>query len=240
MSRYRIADFLVEIPDGNIWMQRMAADYRTDDDMPPDMTLTIDPDELAHQMAIAPQIPRDMLEAQLYGLSFFRQQLERDAFSFHASALMMDQDAYLFSAPSGTGKSTHARLWQKRFGDRVTILNDDKPTLRVMPDGCRVYGTPWCGKHQVNTNGVANLKAIVFIKRSEQNRIRRLHGNEVFRSVLEQCLCDIRTGDHMMRLMTMLDRVLSTTPVYELTCTIDEMAAQLVYDTVMADTQRRT
>lgn len=235
MSRYRIADFSVEIPDDSPWMQRIAADYRADGPAPLDMTLSIDAAELEHYTELAPQIPQDLLKAQLYGVSFFRQQLAFDAFSFHASALTMDNGAYLFSAPSGTGKSTHARLWKQRFGDRVSILNDDKPTLRLTDDGCRVYGTPWCGKHQINTNGSAVLKAIVFLKRGEENRIRRLHGNDVLRAVLEQCLCDIRTSDQMVRLMNMLDRVLSNTPVYELHCTVDEMAAQLVYDTVQRE-----
>jgi len=237
MARYRIADFSVEIPDDSAHFERIAAQYRADSVDAPDMTLAVDEAELDRHAQTMPQIPRDVLKAHLYGVEFFRTQLELGAFSFHASALMMDGDAYLFSAPSGTGKSTHARLWQQRFGDKVTILNDDKPTLRITENGCRVYGTPWCGKHQINQNGVANLKAIVFLKRGEQNRIRRLHGNDVLRAVLEQCLCEIRTSDQMLRLMNMLDKVLSTTPVYELACTVDEAAAQLVYDTVKEDTK---
>ena len=238
MARYRIADLSVEIPNDSAWLQRIAQDYRVDDDLPPDMTLSVDEAELDRHTALMPHIPQDVLKAHLYGVSFFRGQLAFDAFSFHASALMMDGGAYLFSAPSGTGKSTHARLWKQRFGERVSVLNDDKPTLRLTDNGCRVYGTPWCGKHQINTNDSADLKAIVFLKRGSDNRIRRLHGNDVIRAVLEQCLCDIRTSEQMVRLMNMLDRVLSDTPVYELVCTVDDAAAQLVYDTVQREEGR--
>ena len=79
--------------------------------------------------------------------------LSRDVLQFHCSALAMDGRAYLFTAPSGTGKSTHARLWRQVFGPRVTMINDDKPLVRRQTDGSwRVYGTPYGGKHNLQTN----------------------------------------------------------------------------------------
>ncbi len=232
LSRYQIAGFSVEIPDTSRTMCRIAADYAVDPTGSPDITLSIDEHDMAQYMRQLPHASRDTLEAQVYGLSFFKQQPDHGSLSLHASALVMDGGAYLFSAPSGTGKSTHARLWQQRFGDRVTVINDDKPALRIVDGVCHAFGTPWCGKHQINANISAPLKALVFLKRGDRNDIRRLSGKEVFGRVLEQCLCVINTPGQMMNLMDILDKLLRTTPVYELACTIDEQAAQLVYDTV--------
>lgn len=233
MSRYQIAGFSIEIPDTSRRMARIAADYRVEPVGEPDMVLAVDEGDMARFMQQFPESTRDAMESQAYGVSFFKQQPDHGSLSFHASAIMMDGEAYLFSAPSGTGKSTHTRLWQKRFGaDRVTVINDDKPALRIVDGVCYAFGTPWSGKHQINANASAPLKAIVFLARGEENRIRRLTGREIFGRVLEQCLCVIRTPVQMMNMMELLDRMLSTTPVYELACTIDEQAAQLVYDTV--------
>ena len=76
----------------------------------------------------------------------------------HGSALCMDGQAYVFVAPSGTGKSTHARLWREMYGDRVWMINDDKPMIRVSDSEIRVYGTPWDGKHHLSRNSYGTTK----------------------------------------------------------------------------------
>ena len=74
--------------------------------------------------------------------------LNYDVLLVHGSAICMDGEVYLFTAPSGTGKSTHTRLWREVFGDRTMMIND-KPMLKICPDGVEVYGTPWRGKHHL-------------------------------------------------------------------------------------------
>lgn len=91
----------------------------------------------------------------------------------HSSVPMVNGQAVMFLAPSGTGKSTHSRLWRQVYGDRVTMINDDKPLVSVHTDDegthLTVYGTPWCGKHGIETNTSAPVKAIFILKRSETN-----------------------------------------------------------------------
>ena len=85
----------------------------------------------------------------------------------HASAVVVDGDAYLFSAPCGTGKSTHASLWLKYLKHKNPyILNDDKPAIRIVNDNIYVYGTPFSGKTDKNKNEKANLKGIAFLEQS--------------------------------------------------------------------------
>ena len=83
-----------------------------------------------------------------------------DGLVLHASAVSVDGRAFLFVAPSGAGKSTHARLWCEQFGPRAVTLNDDKPLLRRQGGTWRVYGTPWSGPHGVNANASAPLHAL--------------------------------------------------------------------------------
>ena len=98
-------------------------------------------------------------DAYLETLAIYRQLAEklaeRNVLLFHGSALAMDGEAYLFAARSGTGKSTHARLWREAFGERVVMINDDKPLLQVGEEGVRVFGTPWNGKHRLGNNASA-------------------------------------------------------------------------------------
>ena len=100
--------------------------------------------------------------------------LDYNVLLLHGSALCMDGEAYIFTAPSGTGKSTHVRYWRETFGDRVWMINDDKPMIRMENGKATVYGTPWDGKHHLSRNASAPLKAVVWLKRDKENHIERL------------------------------------------------------------------
>ena len=89
--------------------------------------------------------------------------LEHNIVLFHGSVVAVDGEGYLFTAKSGTGKSTHVRLWMESFKERAVIINDDKPALRLMEDGWYAYGTPWCGKDGININLKAPVAGICFL-----------------------------------------------------------------------------
>ncbi|MBQ9065740.1 MAG: hypothetical protein IJ123_09875 [Blautia sp.] len=89
--------------------------------------------------------------------------------AFHGSAVVVDGRCFIFSAASGTGKSTYARMWAKHFGSRAYILNDDKPFLKVSENNVTVYGSPWDGKHHNGRNAEADLAAIVFLDRADRS-----------------------------------------------------------------------
>ena len=82
----------------------------------------------------------------------------------HGSALAMDGNGVLFTAKSGVGKSTHARLWREQFGERIVMVNDDKPFIKVCYDEAFLCGTPWDGKHRLGSNGLSTLGRTVFIR----------------------------------------------------------------------------
>ena len=99
--------------------------------------------------------------------------LERDTLLLHGSTVAVDGQAYLFTAPCGTGKSTHTRLWREQFGDRAVMVNDDKVFLQLRQDSVWAYGSPWTGKHGIGTNISVPLKGICFLQRGTENQIQK-------------------------------------------------------------------
>ena len=95
----------------------------------------------------------------------------------------------LFSAPCGTGKSTHTRLWTEYFGkERAVIINDDKPAIQLINDVFYVYGTPWSGKNNIHSNIKVPLQAIVFIEQSINNNVDTLSSREAVKLLMNQSL----------------------------------------------------
>ena len=122
-----------------------------------------------------PQLDRNTCEYLTTGDGFYRQLIGFDGMLLHASAVIMDGWAYLFSAPSGTGKSTHTALWQQIFGEeRARILNDDKPALRLENGRFYAYGTPWSGKTPCYINQRARVGGIIQLSQAHANKVRSL------------------------------------------------------------------
>ena len=106
---------------------------------------------------------------------------------FHGSVVAVDGKAYLFTAKSGTGKSTHTRLWREYFGERAIVVNDDKPLLKVSETAVTAYGTPWDGKHRLSTNIGVPLEAVCVLSRAAGNKIQEITSAEVYPMLLQQC-----------------------------------------------------
>ncbi len=178
-----------------------------------------------------PDSPDNLLEYMGTGSIFYHLLLYYSGMMLHASAVEMEGKAYLFSAASGTGKSTHASLWLSEFKGRAQILNDDKPALRCEDGAFYAYGTPWSGKTPLSLNRRVPLQGIAFLERSAANRIRRISSAEALPLLLEQT---VRPKDPALyeKLFSVLDLLLKKTPVYRLSCNMDPEAARLAYQTM--------
>ena len=111
-----------------------------------------------------------------------------DTILFHGSVVSVDGEGYMFTAKSGVGKSTQSRLWKEFFGERAVIVNDDKPLIKLINNGMPyVYGTPWSGKYELNSNISVPLKAICIIRQSRENSISRVSVAEYYGTLLQQC-----------------------------------------------------
>jgi len=159
---------------------------------------------------------------------------ERKTLLFHGSALAVDGQGYLFTAKSGTGKSTHAALWRQCFGDRVVMINDDKPLLQVTDEGVYVCGTPWNGKHRLGCNRRVPLKAVCILERAEENRICRISHKEAWPILLQQSYRSERP-EGFAQTLKLLDSIRETTAFYRLGCNMEPEAARLAYETLSGE-----
>ena len=154
---------------------------------------------------------------------------EHHTLLFHGSVVAVDGEGYLFTARSGTGKSTHTRLWREAFGDRAVMINDDKPFLRLEEERTLAYGSPWRGKHGLGTNGCAPLKAICILERGAKNKIRPISATETLPMLMQQ---SHRPGkaEHYPVYMELLDRLAGATAFYRLECNMEPQAAIVAYE----------
>jgi len=223
MKRYQIAGLQVDMEaTGRTFVQ--AQPYESEPDGPADITLRCDVQKV---LAANPGIKDpDMAEYMGTGTDFAYQILSFGGFQLHSSAVMLDGKAYLFSAPSGTGKSTHTEKWCRLFG--ATLLNDDKPVLRNQQDTWMAYGTPWSGKHDLSVPAGVPLGGIAFLMRGRENTIRRMEPGEAVAHLISQAPRYL-TAQRMEQQLTLLDKLLQTVPVWLLTCRNDDEAAYVSY-----------
>lgn len=137
-------------------------------------------------------------------------------FLLHGSTLVFEGNAYLFTAKCGTGKSTHTRLWRQVFGEKVTMLNDDKPFLEWTGNGITAWGSPWSGKHGLDTNTSAPLAGICILERGGEDQIRPLAPEEALPFLKTQAAPE----DHVF-----LDGLVKTVPLWRMQCTKEPTAA---------------
>lgn len=224
---YRIAGVNIGITSIYEAVHCLCADYRTDGEA--DFRAEITRADLDRERARASS---EVSEEYLETLAVYRRIAERmpayDTVLMHGSALAVDGEGVLFTAKSGVGKSTHARLWREVFGGRVVMVNDDKPLLRITGAGVTVFGTPWNGKHRLGENIAAPLKAVCFLERAEKNTVREIAGSEAYPLLIRQIY---RPADPLMleKTLALIDRLADSVGLYRLGCTMDREAAEVAY-----------
>ena len=207
-----------------------AEPYLTETVGEPDIIIVSDPQRLKEQQ---PHLSLDDCEYLCTGGSFYRQLLSHKGLMLHASAVAMDGYAYLFSAPCGTGKSTHTDMWRMAFGEAVVMLNDDKPALKKEQGRWYAYGTPWSGKTAQNGNMRIPLGGVCMLTRGEQNEIEPYCGATAIFSLLDQTVRP-QAANVRGELLELLDDLLSSVPVWKLRCTPTKEAA-LVSQAAMSE-----
>lgn len=154
--------------------------------------------------------------------------LDYQVLLLHGSAICLDGEVCIFTAPPGTGKSTHTRLWRGVFGDRAYMINDDMPMLVVSRDKVEVYGSPWTGKHELGCNGHAPLKAIIELTRDTENHINGISAVEAFPIIKRQAYAasDVNV---MKKVFPIEKKILEIIPFYCLGCNMEDDAARVAW-----------
>ena len=208
-------------------------------DAPASFEVAVTPADIAferekndREAAVEGHAPGNFSDEYLETLALYRKIVERllewDTLLFHGSCISVDSKAYLFTAKSGTGKTTHTRLWMRQFGDRAVMVNGDKPLLHVTNTGVTVYGTPWDGKEHLSTNTSCPLKALCILTRSKTNHIERISKKEALPMLCQQSYRPC-SPIGTQKTLALVDRLGSSVPLYRLGCNMEPEAAQVAY-----------
>ena len=238
MRVYRMAERTIGIESLYERVHTRCAAYRTEG--APDFIVGTTPADIdfervqsAREDQLEGRQPRQWSEEYLEELAIYRKIAERmpayDTFLVHGSAVAVDGWGYLFTAKSGTGKSTHARLWQELLGDRLVYVNDDKPLVRIAPDGAVIYGTPYDGKHHRSSDVAVPLRAVCFLRRGRENSIRACSTRDAFPRLLQQVYTPA-DQEALRRTLSLLQALTAQVRFYELACNMDPEAARVAFE----------
>jgi hypothetical protein len=236
--KYKIADKVVEVTSIYDEVHEYCSDYLTDEKSDYSVSTTqADIDYEREKSAREDEIEgipiRHFSDSYLEELAVYRkiaeQMIDYDTILFHGSVIAVDGIGYLFTARSGTGKSTHTRLWRVYFGDRAVMVNDDKPLLHISDSGVIAYGTPYNGKHRLGSNISVPLKAICILTRAADNHIEPITREQAYTMLLQQVY---RSADmlKMAKTLELVDRLSESVKLYRLGCNMDISAAQVAFE----------
>lgn len=152
--------------------------------------------------------------------------------AIHSSCIVYNGKAVLFLGESGTGKSTHTRLWREHI-EGATLLNDDSPILRAEDDGVFVYGSAWSGKTPCYRTEKYPLAGIVRLSQAPYNRIKKLSVIQSYAALHPSCPPEFAYSEPLYDAISQtLSEVIKAVPVYHLACLPDAEAARLSHQTV--------
>lgn len=229
----KIADMVIKINCRYDYLPWLCRKYIVQEGEPLfEITVTQEEIEEDHRL-ILQELGQDNSFGYIEGLETYRKicikALEYGAMFLHSACIAVDGEAYCFTADSGTGKSTHIKLWKKLFGDRAVIVNGDKPLIRKKGDRYYVYGTPWCGKEGWSENMGAPIKALCLVERSPDNHIAPMDGFHVIYTIIEQTIRP-KTETELDSVLEIMDGLLSSVPMYRLGCNMEDEAAVVAYE----------
>lgn len=221
--KLKITDLIVEIDVKGKLLESRIAPYIYEGDREPDIVSVVSEKFYKDRNEEFKNLSFDECE-YLYSGSFFYETLsEYNGMMLHSSCVEYKGKAYLFSAPSGTGKSTHTHLWLK-YLDGCRIINDDKPAIRIIDGVPYAFGTPWSGKTDENINEGVPIGGICFLGRGE-NKIKRIPGISALKRFMDQTVRP-RNKELMNKMLETLNIILTQVPIYEMTCDMSEDAVR--------------
>lgn len=225
-----LAGLTVEINYIRKRIPRFFRDYRIEKpENGADIVATATPERVAEELAADPSVGALNAEKSC----IFRCIAERSpffgSFLFHCAAIAYEGEGFLFGALSGTGKSTHISLWREHLGDKVQIVNGDKPLLRMQDGKPEICSTPWAGKEGWQTNTIVPLRGICLLCRGDENKIERVEPKKYMRLIIQQVYLP-RDKEALFVTLGLLDQILQKVPIYLLNCDISEEAVKTSFE----------
>ncbi len=228
IGKYLIAGLMVSMNVQYAFLADRAEKYLRDFDGEPDIIINPEPEKLQKMHEEYPSLTEGEVEYLATGGIFYFALLRYGGLMIHSSCIAFDGKAYLFTADSGTGKSTHTSLWQQ-YIDGVTMINDDKPAVRLIDGRFYAIGTPWSGKHDHNCDVTVPIGGIVLLKRGTENKIYPAKSIETVPFFMRQTMFPSRP-ENADRLADLLDRLIEAVPIYKLECDMSEDAVKTSFE----------
>lgn len=221
---YEIAGLKIEMEPRYERLRKQSATYQSSD-ISDEAVIIVKPDPYDEAHVVMDNPSEEEREYICCGAEFCRNIVSQGRFFLHASAVVYEGEAYLFAAPSGTGKSTHTALWQKCFPGSY-ILNDDKPVIWPGKEQITVWGTPFAGKNNLQVNQGVPLRGICFLHQGEENRIEPVEEGKALALLLNNTWRP-RKSEKMHHLLDMIEQVVTQVKIYEMYCTREREAVEL-------------
>ena len=230
MAKYKICDLIIEMNPLFNPLKTQSEAYLIADGFNVDLDIPNLEKRVKLYHGKNPQISLGNAEYLLYGSYFYTHLINFQGILLHASAVVYENRAYLFSAPSGIGKSTHTDLWLKTFKGAF-ILNDDKPAIKLFNNQLYAYGTPFSGKTDLNVNEKYPIQAICFIERAENNWIKKMSKKGAITNLYGQTVRS-KAEERVDLIFELLEKIIVTIPIYQMGLTISKEAVLLAYNTM--------
>lgn len=227
LSIYRIADLNIKIQNKYKYTSVLCKDYLSSETNF-DFVAKASDEDISKDRQFVPHAKESYLESLSIYRSICNKLIEYNGFILHASVVEKDGECYAFAAKSGTGKTTHSKLWLKRYPD-ARIINGDKPLIRFINNKPYVYGTPWCGKENFNINTKSPLKSLCFIERAENNSIVSISKEEAVSRIFSQLLVP-EDPKQFNVLLDLVENLINSVSTYLLKCNMDVSAAETAYE----------
>lgn len=227
MVTIRIAELNVALDNKYPYLEDFVRDYVTDG--PADFTVSATEEEIYAEARLLEGVnaPPEQLETVVLYRKIANLLPQYDAAVFHGSVIEDSGQAYIITARSGVGKTTHSRLWLSEFGGDVRILNGDKPIIRIIDGVPYACGTPWQGKERYGVNAVAPLRAVAFLARGTRNVARQIPTRDAVMRFVSQMYLDREEASGLLLSMRLADRILSSVALFEFECNMDAEAARV-------------
>lgn len=230
-ENYRIAEKVIRVNSLYERVHDYCKAYRSEES--PDFEVTISQSDIDVEREKSAGENRSFPEDYLEELAVYRKiaenMLDHDTLLFHGSVIAVEGKGFLFTAKSGTGKSTHTGLWREVFGDRAVMVNDDKPLLRITEQEVTVFGTPYNGKHRLGNNISVPLKGLCLLTRSESNTIRKITKTEAYPMLIQQAYRP-EDGQKLKKVLQLIDVMCKKVNLYRLGCNMEKEAALVAYE----------
>ncbi len=226
---YEIAGLRIDVQNKYDYTTKFCRAYLSSDSLSPvDFSVSVTDEEIEEERKHSPGFSDGYVENICLYRKLCYQATRHNRMLLHCSVLSHDGKGYAFLGRSGTGKSTHTKLWLK-YVEGTKVVNGDKPILERKEDGFVAYGTPWRGKENWGENSSITLNGLCFLEQAKVNSIEKLSPQETVKRLMLQILLPPDEGEATATL-EMADELIRRVPAYLLRCDISEEAVKTSFE----------